>query len=74
MELTDAEREEFNRLTADTFDPDIWDENDLPLLRAIKREEEKEQAQESGVLPVEKANMTGHDEDREPEARPHDEV
>jgi hypothetical protein len=31
MELTDSEREEFNRLANDTFDPGIWLEDDLPL-------------------------------------------
>ena len=73
MELTDSEREEFNRLAADTFDPEIWDEDDLPLLRSIKGEYEKEQARESGVLPSQ-LPAPEDDEDRESEALAHDEV
>jgi hypothetical protein len=45
-----------------SIDPDLWDEADLPLLRAIKREHEDAQEPESGVLPDEQPNMTEDDE------------
>ena len=48
MELTDSKREEFKRLAADTYDPELWLEDDLPLLRAIKRECLEEQEREHG--------------------------
>jgi hypothetical protein len=62
MELTDSEREEFNRLANDTFDPGIWLDDDLPLLRAIKREHEDAREPESEVLPGEQPNMTEDDQ------------
>lgn len=48
MELTDAEREEFNRLANLTLDPALWDESDLPILRANRAEYERQQALERG--------------------------
>jgi hypothetical protein len=48
MELTDSEREEFKRLAADTYDPELWLEDDLSLLRAITLECEEEHAREHG--------------------------
>jgi hypothetical protein len=44
MELSDKEREEFTRLADATLDPDLWDEADLPILRAARAEHEREQA------------------------------
>jgi hypothetical protein len=64
MELTDTEREEFMALAAATYDPDLWDESDLPTLRAARAEHEKEQARERGenLPPVEQSTLTGDDE------------
>jgi hypothetical protein len=45
MGLTDAEREEFDALLKDSYDPDLWDESELPVLRAARVEYEREQAQ-----------------------------
>jgi hypothetical protein len=47
MELTDAEKEDFNALAAATLDPDLWDEHDYPMLKAARAEHEREQAQEA---------------------------
>jgi hypothetical protein len=52
MELTDAEREEFNRLAAESVDPELWTEDDLPLLRRIRDDYKKRKAQESDALPA----------------------
>ena len=46
MKLTDLEREEFIALAGNTFDPELWTEDELPLLRAARKEFEKEQALE----------------------------
>ena len=73
MELTDAERAEFTALANDTFDPEIWDEADYPILKAARENYEKEKAQESGVLPDQLLALED-DEDREPEVLPHDEL
>lgn len=43
------------------YDPELWLEDDLPLLRAIKLEYEEGQARESGVLPVQQPNTMGDD-------------
>jgi len=59
MKLTDLEREEFIALAQGTFDPELWTEDDLPLLRAAKKEFEKEQAREPGDVlrpPTERDN------------------
>jgi hypothetical protein len=58
MELTDVERAEFSSLTQDSFDPELWTEDDLPYLRKAKREHEEEQAREcDGVPPFEQPTM-----------------
>jgi hypothetical protein len=63
MELTDSEREEFTRLANATIDPGLWDESDLPVLRAHRAEFEREQAQaRSGALSVEQTSVTEDDE------------
>lgn len=41
--LTDAERAEFIELIKDSFDPELYSEDDLPMLRARKKEWEEEQ-------------------------------
>ena len=46
MKLTDSEREEFIALANATFDPEMWFEEDLPYLRAVKRDFEGAQARE----------------------------
>jgi hypothetical protein len=51
MELTDAERAEFIELTRDSYDPELWTEDDLPFLRKARREYEEAQPRESEVLP-----------------------
>jgi len=51
MKLTDQEREEFIALAQDTFDPELWTEDDLPLLRASKKEFEEAQRREGGDVP-----------------------
>jgi hypothetical protein len=48
--LTDAERAEFIALANETLDPDLWDEEDLPRLRANKKEFEEEQRREGGRM------------------------
>jgi hypothetical protein len=46
MTLTDSEKEEFLALANETLDPEIWLEEDLPILRAAQREYEEAQARE----------------------------
>jgi hypothetical protein len=41
--LTDAEQAEFMELIKDSFDPELYDEDDLPMLRARKKEWDEEQ-------------------------------
>jgi hypothetical protein len=48
MALTDSERAEFIALTQDSYDPDLWDESDLPFLRKAKQQIEEEQPREDG--------------------------
>jgi hypothetical protein len=35
MELTDAEREEFNELANATYDADLWSKEDLPFYERL---------------------------------------
>lgn len=44
--LTDTEIAEFIELTKDSIDPELWTEDDLPLLRANKKRPEETQEQE----------------------------
>lgn len=46
MSLTDPERAEFLRLTQNTYDPEIWLEDDLPLLRQAEKEHLEAQRRE----------------------------
>jgi hypothetical protein len=57
MNLTDSEREEFITLTANTYDPELFTEEDLPALRESKRQWEEEQARASAVLPADQPAM-----------------
>jgi hypothetical protein len=52
MKLTDAERAEYLALTQNTYDPELFSEEDLPALREAKRQWEEEQARASAVLPA----------------------
>jgi hypothetical protein len=52
MKLTDAERAEYIALTANTYDPELFTEEDLPLMREVRRQIEEEQARASAVLPT----------------------
>jgi hypothetical protein len=36
MKLTDEEQKEFDALAAETYAPELWSEDSLPLLRAAK--------------------------------------
>jgi hypothetical protein len=63
MELTDSERAEFLDLIEDSYDPELWLENDLPFLRKAKAEYEKRQAWERGHLHlVQQPTLTDDDE------------
>ena len=46
IKLTDAEQAEFMELIKDSFDPELYTEDDLPALRANKKKFEEEQQQE----------------------------
>jgi hypothetical protein len=48
--LTDAVQAEFMKLIKDSFDPELYSEDDLPMLRALKKkweEEEKRRGEET---------------------------
>ena len=47
MELNDAEKKDFNALANATLDPDLWDENDYPILKAARADHERERANEA---------------------------
>jgi hypothetical protein len=70
MELTDSERAEFIALTQDSYDPDLWDESDLPFLRAARAECEREQErQRTDVLPPATESDSPDREDNDPDPR-----
>jgi hypothetical protein len=62
MALTDLERAEFIELTRDSYDPDLWSEEDYPMLKAARAEYEKELAGESAARAAEEANFMDDDE------------
>jgi hypothetical protein len=68
MELTDAERAEFTALAASTLDPQLWSEDDLPLLRKIRDDCDKQQAQESAPLSDEQPDIVEDDEHTWPDS------
>jgi hypothetical protein len=41
--LTEAEQAEFMELIKDSFDPELYLEDDLPMLRALKKKWEEEE-------------------------------
>ena len=41
--LTEAEQSEFMELIKDSFDPELYLEDDLPMLRALKKKWEEEE-------------------------------
>lgn len=47
--LTEAEQAEFLELTKDCFDPALFTEDDLPMLRVSRRRWEEEQRREKEV-------------------------
>jgi hypothetical protein len=68
MELSDSERAEFIALTQDSYDPDLWDDSDLPFLRAARAEHEREQERErSGLFLVTQPSLT-EDDDIDPDS------
>jgi hypothetical protein len=70
MKLTDSEMQEFTELANATFDPDLFSEDDYPILKAARDEFEKEQAREHrGVLPIGQPTVIEGDGDNEPESR-----
>jgi hypothetical protein len=50
--LTDAERAEFMELLRDLFDPELYDEDDLPALRENKRRFEEGEKREDEEPPA----------------------
>jgi hypothetical protein len=68
MELTDLEIAEFIALTADTYDPELWTEDDLPALRRARAQYESEQSLESDTLPTEQPNIAEGDEGSPPDS------
>ncbi len=64
--LTETEQAEFMELIKDSFDPDLYSEDDLPSLRASKKrwEEEEKRRGEAGHEPDECSEPL--DEDLEP--------
>jgi hypothetical protein len=44
--LTDAEQAEFMELIKDSFGPELYSDDDLPMLRARKKEWDEEQHRE----------------------------
>lgn len=44
--LTEAEQAEFVELVKDSFDPELYSEDDLPMLRASRKRREEEQRRE----------------------------
>lgn len=61
--MTDQERKEFIALAQDTFDPELWTEDELPLLRAAREKFEREQARERGDLLRPRAERGNPDEE-----------
>ena len=49
VKLTDSERLEFIALAQDTYAPELWTEEDLPILRGAKEKVEKEQQEEAAL-------------------------
>jgi hypothetical protein len=73
MKLTDSEREEFIALTANTYDPELFTEDDLPLLRGAKRQWEEEQARKSAVLTADQPPIADEEDyGAEPRAELHE--
>jgi hypothetical protein len=68
MKLTDSEKEEFAALANATFDPDLFSEDDYPILKAARDEFEKKQARERGGV-LDQPTVVEGDGDNEPESR-----
>jgi len=63
--LTEAEQAEFLELVKDSFDPELYTEDDLPMLRASRKRWEEEQRREEET-PVPDECSGPLDEDLEP--------
>jgi len=63
--LTDAEQTEFLELIEDSFDPELYTEDDLPMLRASRKRWEEEQRQ-GEATPVPDECSEPLDDDLEP--------
>lgn len=63
--LTEAEQAEFSELIKDSFDPELYSEDDLPMLRASKKRWEEEQRREEATPVPDKCGGLS-DEDLEP--------
>jgi hypothetical protein len=53
MKLSESEMQEFIALAQNTYDPELFMEEDLPVLREAKRQWEEEQARASAAFPAE---------------------
>jgi len=58
MKLSESEMQEFIALTENTYDPELWLEEDLPALREAKRQWEEEQARASAVPPADRPALS----------------
>ena len=54
--LTDAERAEFMELIKDSFDPELYSEDDLPMLRALKKKWEEEEKRRENASQVDESS------------------
>jgi len=54
--LTEAEQAEFLELIKDSFDPELYSEDDLPMLRAREKQWEEEQRLQEAPQPDHPAN------------------
>lgn len=64
MKLTDAERAEYLSLTANTYDPELFTEEDLPALREAKRQWEEEQVRTAAVPPADQSPIADEEDYR----------
>jgi hypothetical protein len=65
MKLTDAERAEYLTLTENTYDPELSSEEDLPLMREVRRQVEEEQARAAAVPHTDPPAWAADEEDED---------
>jgi hypothetical protein len=63
MKLTDVERAEYLALTENTYDPELSSEEDLPLMREVRRQVVEEQARAAAVLPASQPAWADEEDD-----------